>query len=241
MSVSIIIPVFNHARFIRECVESLLAEGISDLEIIVVDDASTDGSLESIADLPTKNIRLGANRGPAFARNAGLEVASGDLIDFFDSDDILEKDGLKFRVNWLNEHPEWEAVQGSVFSYIDAQGDVRRFDPDLKELHRRLPSVITWEDWKAGLSVPIPLQPCLFRKRVLDEIGPFDDSWRYAEDLDLFYRFLRRHSLPHLFQPVMRYRVHGTNISTQQAEGKLLGRARPEAQRFLLDRFHGLR
>lgn len=241
MSVSIIIPVHNHRSYLRECVESLLLETEVKLEIIVIDDASTDGSLESVSDLPLKRIRLEKNGGPAVARNIGFRAASGDMVTFFDSDDVLEKGGLKFRVDWLNQHPEWGAVQGSVFSYIDGVGQLQDFKPDIKALHRRLPDIMTWEKWKAGYTVPIPIQPCLFRKAIVDEIGPFDESLRLAEDLDFFYRFLRRYQLPHLFQPVMRYRIHGKNISTSRDESQLQGRPRADAARFLIDRAHGLR
>lgn len=98
MLVSVIIPVYNAAAFIGKCVESVLHQTLKDLEVICVDDRSSDDSYEVLSrlgDSRLKIIRFPENRGVSAARNAGLEAASGDYVYFLDSDDWLDEDYLE--------------------------------------------------------------------------------------------------------------------------------------------------
>lgn len=241
MSVSVIVPVFNNARFLRAAILSLLAEAMAELQIVVVDDGSTESCLETIADLPVTTLRLPKNRGQAAARNAGLSLAVGKKIAFLDSDDLLETGSLRRRSSWLDEHPEAMGIQGSIFQCIDENGEELTGSVDFKALHARLPEVITWEHWKNGLTIPAPLIPCMLRRSIFELIGTFDETLRYAEDLDLFYRFLKVYSLPHLFEPVFRYRIHGRNLSIKGEKENWNSPPRVEAERILLDYVHGFR
>jgi glycosyltransferase involved in cell wall biosynthesis len=92
MKISVIIPIYNGEKYVAECIENILRQTHGDLEIIVVDDGSTDCSIEIAEKYPVKIIRLEQNRGPAAARNAGMDAASGKYIHFMDVDDTINNE-----------------------------------------------------------------------------------------------------------------------------------------------------
>jgi glycosyltransferase involved in cell wall biosynthesis len=99
-SVSVIVPVFNKAPFLAECLESILAQSLADLEVICVDDASTDGSTEILADYANRDRRVhvipgSVNRGPGPSRNVGIAIATAPYVQFTDADDVLPAKSLE--------------------------------------------------------------------------------------------------------------------------------------------------
>lgn len=110
--VSIIIPNYNSIAYIKETLESVFNQTYKNIEIIVVDDGSTDGSFEFIANLNKPNLRLVKNpkKGACAARNYGLELANGDYIQFLDSDDVLDPDKIGAQVKCLQNENEKVAV-----------------------------------------------------------------------------------------------------------------------------------
>lgn len=90
--VSVIIPVYNTEKFLRKCLDSVCNQTLSDIEIICINDCSTDNSLEILKEYPVKIIDLAENKGAAYARNRGIEAAAGEYIGFVDSDDFIDLD-----------------------------------------------------------------------------------------------------------------------------------------------------
>lgn len=99
VKVSVIIPVYNTELYVRQTIQSILGQTLHDIEIITVDDGSTDNSLSILSELAEQDHRIKIfahkNQGVSVARNIGLEQASGEFIYFMDSDDLLEKDTLE--------------------------------------------------------------------------------------------------------------------------------------------------
>lgn len=95
--ISVILPVYNSQKFIKQAIESVLGQTFTDFELIIVNDGSTDSTLEIISDFKDKRIRLISqqNQGPGAARNNALKVAEGDYVMFLDSDDWYSKDALE--------------------------------------------------------------------------------------------------------------------------------------------------
>ncbi|MDR2825042.1 MAG: glycosyltransferase [Prevotellaceae bacterium] len=89
IKISVIVPVFNAEKWIAQCIEMLMCQTFSNLEIIVVDDGSTDGSAEIVAQFPVRFIKFEQNKGLSAARNAGIDYATGNYIHFFDVDDLI--------------------------------------------------------------------------------------------------------------------------------------------------------
>jgi glycosyltransferase involved in cell wall biosynthesis len=185
--VSVVIPCYNQARFLGEAMESVLSQGYTDFEIIVVDDGSKDGTQEVAAGYAKESSRVRLvsqeNRGLAAARNRGLAEARGEYVVFLDSDDRLVGGALEVGVRELEAHPECAFASG-ICRKITADGSVvpgweqfRVMDDPYLELLR---------------SCPVYVPAVMYRRSVFDAVGGFDTSYRAAEDYDLYYRILER-------------------------------------------------
>ena len=206
--ISIIIPTYNHARFLPEAVASVRQQQYDPLEIIVVDDGSTDGTAEIVARLP-KPIRYfrQSNKGPASARNKGLLAASGDFVAFLDADDLWPPRKLELQIAFLCRRPQLGPVLGKI----------RRIDT--QEICE---SILGKDEALGGIN----LGSGLFRKSVFDKVGLFDETLRYSEDHDWFLRARENGvSMAILSETTLFYRVHGRNMTrAKEAQGFQLAR-----------------
>lgn len=212
---SVIIPVYNGERYLAEAIRSVRAQTLRPLEIIVVDDGSTDATPQVIADLAvTSGVPVCAirqpNCGPAAARNRGLELAQGDLIAFLDADDWWPETSLSRRADCLLRHPELAGVIGAtqlMVEVTDAPG--------------RPP---------APWGVPQPslnLGGALIRRSAFDQVGVFDEAFAYAEDADWLLR-AREAGLRFGVHPAVALmaRRHANNMTNQtEPSGAYLAQA----------------
>jgi glycosyltransferase involved in cell wall biosynthesis len=208
-TVSVVIPTYNRAAYVRACVESVLAQTFDDYEIIVIDDGSTDNT----RDLLQPWIRTGKisyyyqdNKGPSGARNAGFNRAAGELIAFLDSDDLWPPDKLEWQVRYMREHPD-AGVVGGGYEVFDESTPKKR-PPALQE------GDISFEDAFGGGFCFVNAGATLIRAGILRKAGGFDERCRLSEDLDLWLKLLREGCrivrVPRL---ALYYRSHSTNIS----------------------------
>ena len=208
--VSVIIPSFNHARYLRECVDSVLAQDHPLLEVIVVDDGSTDASLDILRSYGSR-IRLLQQQGgrQARARNLALGVARGQFIAFLDSDDRYRPGRLSAAVAAFQAQPQ-AALVWADHVLIDEQGVAQRevrWTPREPDFRREL---------IAGN--PICNATATVRRSVLDEIGGFDERVPRVCDGAAWYQIAARgHAFVHLPQQVLDYRLHGGNDSARFA------------------------
>ena len=173
MLVSVILPVFNGERYLAEAIASIRRQPHSPLEIIVIDDGSTDGTAFLLERLgPDIQVVHQSNQGPAVARNRGLELATGDVIAFLDADDFWPHDKLQLQLPVLEAIPSVQIVMGKV----------QRLQPVHQENGRPVfqPSSPPWQELLLGCTV------C--RRSVFDRIGGFDPVLRTGEDTDWFLR-----------------------------------------------------
>jgi glycosyltransferase involved in cell wall biosynthesis len=206
--VSVVIPCYNQARFLGEAIQSVLSQGYTDLEIIVVDDGSNDGTEEVASGYAKDNSRVRLirqeNRGQAAARNRGLAEAGGEYVVFLDSDDRLVSEALEVGVRELEAHPGCAFVSG-ICRKITADGSIVpgweqfrvRDDPYLELLR----------------SCPVYVPAVMYRRSVFDAVGDFDTSYRAAEDYDLYYRILERFPVYCHETLVAEIRRHETNMT----------------------------
>ena len=110
---SVVIPVFNGERFLAEAIQSVLDQTYEPVEVIAVDDGSTDGSAAIARSFAGVQVIEQPNSGPAGARNAGIAAARGEFLAFVDADDIVPPDKLELQVTHLREHPEVGCVLGA--------------------------------------------------------------------------------------------------------------------------------
>lgn len=166
---SVIMPVYNGAEFLAEAVASIAAQAYQPLEIIVVDDGSTDDTAAVVQRLGAGiRYRYQPNQGPAAARNVGLAVAQGELIAFLDVDDLWPADKLAQQFACLHANAEIQVVWGQTL-LRPYQGDATEFPP--------LPP-----NW-----MPL-LGSLLCRRAVFARVGGFDPTMRFGEDMDWFIR-----------------------------------------------------
>lgn len=117
MKVSVVIPVYNKGPFLREAVDSILAQTFKDFELICVDDKSTDNSLEILRGVQDPRLRIieqPVNGGPAAAANAGFDAARGEYIVRMDADDIAVPERIAVQVAFMDAHPELVLSGGQV-------------------------------------------------------------------------------------------------------------------------------
>jgi glycosyltransferase involved in cell wall biosynthesis len=207
--VSVVIPTYNRSDYILEAIQSVLEQDHASLEIIVVDDGSTDDTKEKMASLIDSGVIryiYQENRGRSAARNMGISLATGDYLAFLDSDDLFEANKLVKQVEFLSGHPEVGLVHGG---YI-------KFDARNHDLGYRDPS------WFSGWIYPdilliwytlLPPSIVMVPKRVLAEVGGFDESLFIGEDLDLWRRIARKYPFGYINQSLARIRVHAGNTS----------------------------
>ncbi len=170
--VSVIVPVYNGATFLREAIENIVAQGYPSIEIIVVDDGSTDDIDGAVASLST-NIRFFKqnNAGASAARNRGIRDASGEFIAILDVDDLWPENNLKLLVDVLREQTHIDVVHGhGQLMDLDAATGKYEYVGNPKE------------------SFPFYIGAALFRRSVFETVGLFDSKLRFAEDTDWFYR-----------------------------------------------------
>jgi len=171
--VSVIIPVFNGERFLREAVQSVLDQKYSPVEIIVIDDGSTDGTA-AVAKSLSESVKYlhQTNQGPAAARNRGIEAAQGSLLAFADADDLWPAGKLALQLPYLIRDPKIDIVLGRIQQV--------RLSETLH--HQNLAEEF------ADPAFSVNLGSAVIRKSVFKRIGLFDETMRYSEDVDWFMR-----------------------------------------------------
>jgi glycosyltransferase involved in cell wall biosynthesis len=202
--VSVIIPCFNGEAFLKATIESALAQSYPRVEIIVVDDGSTDHSGEIAQSFPVRYIHQ-PNRGLTPSRNLGIQESRGSYLVFLDADDRLMPEAIEAGLRLLVRRPECALTVGDHLfvsedgSYLANSGKTflpaRHYEALLKSNCFEMISSI------------------LFRRSIFDQVGGFDPELRVAEDYDLYLRIARDHAI--CFHPavVAEYRMHQGNAS----------------------------
>lgn len=219
---SVVIPFHNRKVFLRESVLSV-CEAIDPLqdEIILVDDGSSDGSALHVADLPVLILSHPSQLGVSAARNTGVRAARGEYLTFLDSDDLLCRDSIRLRLEYLEAHPEEAAVGGAVAEVIDHDGSPLEGKVELGNFllppFRLDIGLLT-----SGRQVNTQLWLIVFRTSSLTRCGVFDEGLGCGEDLEFLCRYVRGQTIPFLPLEVARYRLHDSNLSMRREEGRIV-------------------
>ncbi len=194
-AVSVIIPTFNRRDFVREAVDSVLAQDFNDVELIVVDDGSTDGTAEALAAYG-RRLRLirQANSGVSAARNTGIRAAAAPLIALLDSDDLWLPGKLTTQTAFFQRHPDALICQTEEIWIRNGL----RVNPRKK--HRKPSGDIFERSLQLCLVSPSAV---MMRRRLLDEVGLFDESLPACEDYDLWLRVACRHPVYLIDEPLI--------------------------------------
>jgi len=186
--VSVIIPTFNRSQKLLRAVESVISQHYKGLEILVIDDASTDTTYKDLLKFGKSitYIRLNKNTGVSGARNTGIHNATAPWIAFLDSDDYWLKDKLRIQMAFIKDNPETIACQTDEIWIRNGT----RVNPKIK--HKKPSGNIFNQSLKLCLVSPSSV---IIKNSVFNEIGMFDESLPAAEDYDLWLRISCRYPI----------------------------------------------
>jgi len=197
--VSVIIPVFNGEVFLAEAVESIWLQNYQPLEIIIIDDGSTDGTAEIARGFSGNVIyEYQTNSGPSVARNKGIAMARGNIIGFIDVDDLWSDKKLEVQLDYLRKDLSADIVMGYTQRMQRTENEKGKF---------------AFKNWEQPL-LTMHIGSALFRKSVFDKVGLFDESLGFCEDWDWFMRAKELHvSIAVLKEVTYLYRRHQENMT----------------------------
>jgi glycosyltransferase involved in cell wall biosynthesis len=199
--ISCIVPVFNAERFLRQAVESILAQTYRPLEIIAIDDGSTDTSKAILSSYGDQVRYLWQpNAGPSTARNTGIRAAKGEFIAFLDADDLWHADKLARQVARLDARPELDVSVTLIQNF---------WMPELNEEQQR------FREHRRGQALPgYSTVTMLARRQLFDRIGLFDSTLKHGDDTEWFMRAEEHGAHIELLSDILVYRrLHANNRS----------------------------
>ncbi len=213
--ISVIIPLHNALPFLTDAIDSVLAQTHEDLELIIVDDVSTDGSLavaESYIDRDqrVRVVRQTTNRGSSATRNRGAEEAKGEWLAFLDNDDISYPERLELQLKAAANDPS-VLLWGSALEIISHDRRTIGIEADgpttLEEYEREL---------RLGHPVAVAGPTFFLRRSTFFDVGGFDPDLSFVDDTDFADRTASRGPIRMIGQPLVRYRKHTRQVSSQK-------------------------
>ena len=217
--VSVLMPSYNHAAYVKQAVESVLSQSFTDLELVITDDGSVDETVTIIEQFDDPRISLEVfktNRGAAEATNRCLERARGEFIALLNSDDFFLPDKITLQMQQLSRHKDLAAVFSQA-CFVDDWGSA--VAPERNPFASLFTTVLSDRyEWLNsfffngnGLCHPT----VLMRREVCDELGPYDVSLRQLYDFDMWVRLCARHQIAVMPEALLAYRVltDGGNMS----------------------------
>lgn len=207
--VSVIIPCYNQAHFVADAIESVRGQTYPDVEVILVNDGSTDDVESVVAGFPFVRCIRQENRGLAAARNAGLAGCRGGLLVFLDADDRLLPEAVETGVRLLTADPSLGFVAGHS-RFITSDGTPLPTEQPLRGAEDPYVSLLRRNSIRNPALV-------MFRRRVLAEAGGFDSRVDACADYEMYLRISRSHPVGFHTAVVAEYRKHGGNMSGNAA------------------------
>lgn len=219
MKVSVVIPAYNHEKYIEETITSVLNQTYDLYEIVIVDDGSTDRTRSVIHSIKDHRIKYyhQENKGAHAAINKGIELAAGEYISILNSDDTYEPDRLQDCVDFIEKNPHFSVVISKVRG-IDSQSCPVNYKTSR--------SVRAWLDWYADAlprfcqdkflpnvflkNILITTSNFFIRKKMVEKVGGFLPL-RYAHDWDMLLRLSGEGKIHLLEKPLLNYRIHPEN------------------------------
>lgn len=236
--VSVVMPSYRHQAYIAEAIGSVLGQSMADLELIVVDDASPDGSnavIRQFDDARLVHVPLEANIGASAAMNVAVRLARAPLVAVCNSDDVWEQDKLARQIDLLERLPDCAALFCNV-RWIDSVGQLLEdlgpvpadlFTQENRSRHRWLSQLVESGNCLCHPSV-------LIRREAYAECGLYDEYLRQLPDYDMWLRLLQKHPIHVMPDRLVRFRLHGTNTSGHSPDA---AERNAREMRFILRRF----
>ena len=210
--VTVVMPVFNAGEYLRAAIESILQQTFADLELIIINDASTDGSgsiINDHKDSRIKNLVNNQHVGPGESRNRAIRIANGSFIALMDADDISEPRRLESQIAFLkaNRDTGLLATWGTV---IDQEGNPGK--------QVKVPQNSFLLRWRLLLNNKLIHSSVMFPAQILKDLGGYDRAFPYAEDYELYSRIILDHQVAVIPDLLVRWRRHEKGLSSMQSE-----------------------
>src|SRR3989344_2599957 len=213
--ISIIILTYNRAGFISEAIESALEQSFPDWELIVIDDASEDNTREIVEEYIVRDSRIKYFRNDEHlriskSRNKALSLALGEYVAVLDSDDVWsDRDKLKKQYGFLEGNKDYVLIGGGVIVIDEYGKEIRRYFN--RESDENIRGKILFQNQFAHSSV-------MFRREAALKAGGYDENLNIGEDYDLWLRLGVVGKMANLKEDLLKYRVHGGNITLRRIE-----------------------
>ncbi|MBA0217466.1 glycosyltransferase family 2 protein [Pectobacterium brasiliense] len=213
--VSIIIPNYNNSFYLKSCIDSIQNQSYKNIEIIIVDDCSTDNSIEVLKEIQKKykNVYLYKNKinmGVSYTRNLGVKKSNGTFISTLDPDDEYYEDKIYSEVTKILSIPDVNAIIYSGFNSVDEnlkpirlKTKINKFNAAEGDLYNRLCYMV----------IPVP-RDMLMRKQHFISVGGFNESMSLYEDWDLKLRLAKKYNFYYSGSKGVKYRRHSSGLSS---------------------------
>lgn len=267
MKVSVIIPTYNRAHYLRHAIDSVLAQTYSDLELIVIDDGSTDNTKSVVESYKNSIVyRYINNSGPAIARNTGMQLAQGEYIAYLDSDDIYYPRKIEIQVAFLDFFKEADMVYTEFSGFNDTgffeyrhlknyhksayrTGSISYEEMfSSKHLVQEFCKIDEWNEEAAYLgdifesylyNTVVFTNSMMFRKSLLSKTGFQSTDFGFFHDLEFALRICKHHKVGFIDIPTYKLRYHPEQISTLNAPNSAEIAVKLQTHLLKVTEFHG--
>ena len=210
--VSVIMPVYNQAEYLKQAIKSILNQTFQDFELIIINDGSTDQTADILNKFRRRDLRIKVfhqkNQGCTKSLNYGIKQARGEYIARQDADDVSLPERLQKQVEFLNKNKSI-GLMGSFAQVIDKQGNKKKKIlgkyTDDKDLRKNS----FWSDRFCHSTIMV-------REELLKQINGYDENFVCSQDTDLYFRLMPHTQLANLSEILLFYREHGQSISKDQ-------------------------
>ncbi len=207
--ISVVVPAYNSQRTILETINSVLEQSFTDFELIVINDGSTDGTLELLSNIKDARFKVYSypNGGLPVARNRGIVRATGEFVSFIDADDLWTPDKLELQLQALQQNPQ----AGVAYSWTICMGNNgNSFHPGVSESFQGnvYPKLLVGNFIGSGSNV-------LLRREAIESVGYFDESLKSCEDWDYWLRLAPKWEFVVVPEPQIIYRLSSGAMSSK--------------------------
>ncbi len=209
--------VYNANNFVGKAIQSILNQSYTNLELIIINDGSTDGSMDVINSFNDDRIKLHCNknnRGIVYCRNKGLKLAKGEYIGMFDADDIAYPKKFEKQIAFLEQNSDYGMV-GSWVKQIDEKGKQLPKSWKLRASSKMIPSIMLFRNYFLQSAV-------LYRKDCISKFS-FSEGFDVVEDYLIWIEIIKEYKTSNLNDYLVNYRIHNNGVTQKQSDKKLDG------------------
>ena len=219
--VSVVMPVYNMENYLDEAIESILSQSLAAFELIIINDGSTDNSLDLLERWAKKDARIRlynqVNRGRSFSRNRGLELASSEFVAMMDPDDISLPERLELSYQLLQKYDDVVAVSGQYQRVCMYGVKLRNSSRSVPLEHDEIVKNLLDDDGSV-----FHQSASMIRKTIAKSVGGYNLDYEMGEDVDLFLKMALKGRLQNLPELFLYYREHAQAITKQRVSPALL-------------------